>query len=81
VTELNVKGKGVPVHSMKAYGEVEVSLHSFSTVALDVCELSASHPGGLTKGGGVGGTPWYPMSMSLGGYRKQSGCFGEKRIY
>jgi hypothetical protein len=59
VIEVKVKGKGVPVHSMKAYEGVEVSLHSFSTVALDVCELSASHPGGLTRTGG-GESPGTP---------------------
>lgn len=56
MTEVKVKGKVVPVHSVKAYGGVEVSLHSFSTVALDGCELSASHPGGLTNGGKSPGT-------------------------
>jgi len=57
VREVKVKGKDVPVTSMKSYGAAEVSLHSFLTMALDGCELSASHPGGLIKGGKSPGTP------------------------
>ena len=39
------EGKFVPVYHIKAYGEVEVQLHSFLTSALDVGEWSATHPG------------------------------------
>ena len=77
--EVEGKGKCVPGHSVKAVGGgIEVLLHSFSTVALDGCELSASHPTGLTEWGKI---PWYPTSMRLGGHRRQSGCFGEEKIY
>jgi hypothetical protein len=39
------EGKFVPVYDIKAYGEVEVQLHSFLTSALDVGEWSATRPG------------------------------------
>jgi hypothetical protein len=42
------KGKVRPVYVTKAYGEVDVSLHSFLTLALDGDEYLASHPRGLT---------------------------------
>jgi len=35
VTVMKVKGKVFPFHAMVAYGEVEIYLHSFLTLALD----------------------------------------------
>ena len=42
-----VQLKGVPVHSMKAHGEVEVQVHSFVTAALHRGERAAPRPGGF----------------------------------
>jgi hypothetical protein len=38
-------GKVVPVHAMRAYGGVELWLHTFFTSALDREEWPASSPG------------------------------------
>jgi hypothetical protein len=56
-----IEDKVVPVHDMKAYGEVEVLLHSSLTMAPDGREWSSSHPGCFTTWEG------FPGSHSLRG--------------
>jgi hypothetical protein len=47
---------------MKTHGEVKVQLHSFLTLELELCELSASRPGRFTPG------EICPGTLSIGGW-------------
>jgi hypothetical protein len=59
---------------MKAYGEVDVEIHIFLTLALAGGEWSASCPGHFTLGEQP---PWYPLERRLGGPQSWSGQCGE----
>jgi hypothetical protein len=68
------KGKGIPLHAMKAPGgERRYSSYSFSTLAQDGGEWSASHPGRALP---LGKDPWYPLDRRLGRPQNWSGRRG-----
>jgi hypothetical protein len=50
ITGCRGKKGNVPMHAIKAYGRVEVQLHSFLTLSPDGGELSALSPGCFTAG-------------------------------
>jgi hypothetical protein len=60
------------------YGEVEVQLHTFSTLAQDGCECSASCPDFFTSQGKI---PQYAFYRVLGRLHSQSRCGGEEKKY
>jgi hypothetical protein len=62
-------------HTMKMYGEVDVQLHIFLTLALDGGECSVSDLSHFTP---VERDPQYPLDTRLGGPQSQSGHDGEE---
>jgi hypothetical protein len=62
---------------MKAYGGVDVYIHTWSTSALAGGELSGSRPGRFTR---REKSPRYPLHRRLGGPQNRSGRFGGEKI-
>jgi hypothetical protein len=57
--------------------EMRYISYSFATLALDVCEWSASRPGRALAPGGKG--PRYPLDRRLGGPQSRSGHRGYRK--
>lgn len=70
------RDKVVHMHAMRAYGEVEVQLHSFVTCVLDEGEWSASRLICLAP---AKRAPSTPKHSRLGRHQSQSGRCGEQK--
>lgn len=70
----NLKGKVIPVHATKAYGEVEIELHTFLTSVLEV-RAQFYVPSALPWGN----KPSIPIKCEEGWVQGRSGRFEERK--